>query len=623
MLSSVITDTTRSPHVRLRPVPISMVKLDDRVWSLFERLNRFVMLPYQYRQCETTGRLDNFRRAAGQMQGEFQGYFFNDSDVYKWLEAACWTLAAGENASVAGMVDSIIELIAAAQQPDGYLNTFFVGDRAAERWSNLTMYHELYCAGHLIQAAVAHKRATGRDDLLNVARRFADLICDTFGPEESGKRPGVDGHPEIEMALVELYRLTGEQRYLDQARYFVDARGHGLLNGAEYCQDETPFRERQKLAGHAVRALYLCAGAADVYAESGETALLESMQRQWQHMTTRQMYISGGLGARHEGESFGADYELPNATAYAETCAAIASVMWNWRLLLVNGDARYADLMEHTLFNAVLPGLSLDGQHYFYVNPLAADGSHRRQPWFDCACCPPNLARLLAQMPGYFYSVSEQGVWAHLYGQNDAQLTLADGKTVTLKQRTNYPWDGRVDIMVGEGGEFSLFLRVPGWCESGATLSLNGQPFDVALKSGAYIEVRRNWQPDDRLRLTLPMLVRAVESHPAVTANAGRVALMRGPILYCVEAADNPGQYLDGLCLQDEPYDSSFFINMLGGVVALRATAATLSSEAEWGDELYRTKQLQLSPETTQITAIPYFAWANREPGAMRVWLRV
>ncbi|MBI5670125.1 MAG: glycoside hydrolase family 127 protein [Chloroflexi bacterium] len=623
MLSPVITDTTRSPHSRLRPVAVNAVTLDDRVWSLFGRLNRFVILPYQYRQCEVTGRLENFRRAAAPSpQGEFQGLFFNDSDVYKWLEAASWTLASGENASVANMVDTAIGIVAAAQQPDGYLNTYFMFDRAGERWSNLTVYHELYCAGHLIQAAVAHKRATNRDDLLTIARRFADLICDTFGPEAAGKRPGTDGHPEIEMALVELYRLTGERRYLDQALYFIDARGHGLLGGAVYCQDETPFRQRHKLAGHAVRALYLCAGAADVYAETGETVLLEALERQWQHMTTRQMYISGGLGARHEGESFGDDYELPNDTAYAETCAAIASVMWNWRMLLLHGEARYADLMEHTLYNAVLPGLALDGQHYFYVNPLAADGTHRRQPWFNCACCPPNLARLLAQMPGYVYSVSDEGVWAHLYAQNDAQLTLTNGQTARLKQRTNYPWDGRIDLVVEGSGEFSLFLRIPGWCD-GASLAINTQPFDGALTPGTYVEVRRQWQSGDRLRLTLPMPVRAVESHPRVTANTGRVALMRGPILYCVEAADNPGLNLDGLTLCDEPYDSSFFFNMLGAVIALHATAHTQPPAAPWGNELYRTTRLQATPETTQITAIPYFAWGNREAGPMQVWLRM
>lgn len=623
MPSPLIVDTSASPHVRLRPVPINAVKLDDRVWSLFGRMNRFVSLPYQYRQCETTGRLENFRRAAGSGEGEYQGWFFNDSDVYKWLEAACWTLAGGENASVAKMVETVIELIAAAQQPDGYLNTFFMFERAEERWSNLTMFHELYCAGHLIQAAVAHHRATGREDLLAMARRFADLICETFGPEEQGKRPGTDGHPEIEMALVELYRLTGERRYLDQAQYFIDARGHGLLGSAVYCQDETPFRDRQKLAGHAVRALYLAAGAADVYAETGEAALRESLERQWQHMTTRIMYVNGGLGARHEGEAFGDDYELPNDTAYAETCAAIASVMWNWRMLLLDGDARYADLMEHTLFNGVLPGLSLDGQHYFYVNPLSNDGQHRRQPWFECACCPPNLARVLAQMPGYVYSVSGDGVWVHLYAQNEARLSLANGQVVGLKQRTNYPWDGRIELTVEDAGEFSLFLRIPGWCETGAALAINGQPFAGALTPGSYVEVRRAWRADDRLRLTLPMTPRAVESHPRVTNNAGRIALMYGPILYCLEANDNLDVHLDGVVLRGDLYESSFFINMLGAVVALHGTATPLPPESDWDDRLYRTRSLQAAPENIHITAIPYFAWGNREPGAMRVWLRV
>ncbi|HEX2905693.1 MAG TPA: beta-L-arabinofuranosidase domain-containing protein, partial [Phototrophicaceae bacterium] len=309
-VSPVVVDTSRSPQARLRPVPVPAVTLDDRIWSMFTRLNRYVILPYQYQQCETTGRLDNFRRAAGKIQKDFQGYFFNDSDVYKWLEAAGWALAAGEQAVTEQLVNETIQLIGSAQQPDGYLNTYFMFARAAERWSNLPAAHELYCAGHLIQAAVAHKRATGQDHLLDIARRFADLICATFGPEAAGKKPGTDGHPEIEMALVELYRLTGEARYLEQAVYFLEARGHGLLNYAVYCQDETPFRQRQKLAGHAVRAIYLCAGAADVYAETGDAELLAALERQWEYMVTRQMYVSGGLGSRSEGEAFGEDYEL-------------------------------------------------------------------------------------------------------------------------------------------------------------------------------------------------------------------------------------------------------------------------------------------------------------------------
>jgi DUF1680 family protein len=403
-----IVDTSRSPHVRLRPLPLDAVKLVDDFWEPRRRINRDVTLPSQYRHLEDTGRLDNFRRASGKTGGEYQRIYFNDSDVYKWLEAAAWTLAEGSDPELERMVDAAITEVKDARRPDGYLNTYFTFERATQRWTDFDL-HEMYCAGHLFQAAVAHYRATGSERLLGVATRFADHICDTFGPEE-GKRHAVDGHEEIEMALVELYRVTGERRYLEAAKYFVDARGHGMLgrpygqHDPSYSQDDVPLRDQSEVVGHAVRAMYFYSGAADVYAETGESALLQALERLWENMTTRRMYVSGGLGSRYEGEAFGKDFELPNERAHTETCAAIASVMWNWRMLGLRGEAGYADLIEHTLYNAVLPGLSLDGQHYFYQNPLADDGTHRRQSWFGCACCPPQrrppsglTARLLLQ----------------------------------------------------------------------------------------------------------------------------------------------------------------------------------------------------------------------------------
>ena len=445
-----VVDTSRSPHVRLRPLPLDAVKLADDFWEPRRRINRDVTLPSQYRHLEDTGRLDNFRRASGKVGGEYQGIYFNDSDVYKWLEAAAWTLAEGSDPELERMVDTAITEVEDAQRPDGYLNTYFTFERATKRWTDFDL-HEMYCAGHLFQAAVAHFRATGSERLLDVATRFADHICDTFGPEE-GKRHAVDGHEEVEMALVELFRVTGERRYLEGAQYFIDARGHGLLgrpygqHEPSYSQDHEPLRDQTEVVGHAVRALYLYAGVSDVYAETGESDLLRALERLWQNMTTRRMYVSGGLGSRYEGEAFGKDFELPNERAYTETCAAIGSVMWNWRMLVFEGEARYADLIEHTLYNAVLPGLSLDGQHYFYQNPLADDGTHLRQPWFGCACCPPNVARLLASLPGYFYSTSEGAVWVHLYAEGAAAVELEGNRTINLRQRTRYPWDGRVEI---------------------------------------------------------------------------------------------------------------------------------------------------------------------------------
>jgi DUF1680 family protein len=626
-----MVDTTASRHAFLRPLSLTDVRLSDGFWEPRRRINREETLPSQYGHIEETGRLDNFRRASGKIEVPFRGLYFNDSDVYKWLEAASWSLATDPDPDLERMVDAAITEVADAQEPDGYLNTYFTFERAGERWTDFDL-HEMYCAGHLIQAAVAHFRATGARRLLDVAVRFADHVCDLFGPEEEGKRSAVDGHEEIEMALVELFRATGDRRCLRQAQFFVDARGHGLLGepygrfDPSYSQDHEPLREQREVVGHAVRALYLYSGAADVYAETGEPDLLEALDRLWRNMTTKRMYVSGGLGSRYEGEAFGGDYELPNERAYTETCAAIASVMWNWRMLLASGEARYADLAEHTLYNAVLPGVSLDGRRYFYQNPLADDGTHRRRPWFGCACCPPNVARLLASLPGYFYGLSDDAVWVHLYAEGAATVDLG-GRTLRLSQRTDYPWDGNVELSVEEGGgEFGLMLRIPSWCEEGCKVEVNGEALEGPFPSGSYAEVRRAWRAGDTVHLSLPMPVRRVECHPYVAENAGRVALARGPLLYCVEQADNPGLDLRDLVLSaDADPSASFDPELLGGVVALDATAEVLAPDGAWEDRLYRTVRPGPKGEretvSTTLRAVPYYAWANREPGAMRVWL--
>jgi DUF1680 family protein len=624
-----VVDTSGSRHVRLRSLPLDAVSLADGFWEPRRRINKEVTLPSQYRHLEDTGRLDTFRRASGETGGEYQGIYFNDSDVYKWLEAVAWTLAEGSEPELERMVDVAITEIEDAQRPDGYLNTYFTFERAAERWTNFDL-HEMYCAGHLVQAAVAHFRATGSERLLDVATRFADHICDTFGPEE-GKRQAVDGHEEVEMALVELFRVTGERRYLKGVRYFVDVRGHGLLgrpygqHDPSYSQDHKPLRDQSEVVGQAVRALYLYSGAADVCAETGEPALIETLERLWKNMTMRRMYVSGGLGFRYEGEAFGRDFELPNERAYTETCAAIASVMWNWRMLAFGGEARYVDLIEHTLYNAVLPGLSLDGQHYFYQNPLADDGSHRRQPWFGCACCPPNVARLLASLSGYVYSASKNAVWVHLYAEGAATVELDKGRIVRLRQRTRYPWDGRVEINVEAEGEFALMLRIPAWCEEGATVEVAGEPMDLEISPGSYMQIRRAWRPGDTVSLGLPMPVRRVECHPYVTENTGRVALMRGPLLYCAEQADNPGVDLRNLLLESKEPAVRFEPDLLGGVAVVQGEARSAAPGEGWEDRLYRTVRHREGDKrtvATRVTAVPYYAWANRDPGAMSVWLR-
>jgi DUF1680 family protein len=623
---AVVVDTSSSLQARLRPVPLSAVTLAGPFWAPRLQALREVTLPSQHRLLEETGRIDNFRRAAGKTQKPFQGRFFNDSDVYKWLEAAAWILAWSPADPLESTVDVVIAEIAAAQQPDGYLNTYFALERAAERWTNLRDKHELYCAGHLIQAAVAHRRATGSQRLLAVARRLADHICATFGPASEGKWPGTPGHEEIEMALVELSRETANPRYREQAQFFLDMRGRGLIGGSLYHQDHQPFREMHRLEGHAVRAVYLAAGAADLYAETGEPALRAALERLWENAATRQTYVSGGLGARHAGEAFGEDYELPNARAYAETCAAVASMMWNWRMLALDGEARYADALETALYNGVLAGLSLDGQAYFYANPLSDDGRHRRQPWFDCACCPPNLARLLASLPGYAYSLSGEGVWVHLYAEGEARLRLLDGRAVGLRQHTRYPWDGEVVIEVEAEGPFELFLRVPDWCEAGAALQINGRPHDGALVPGSYACLRRHWQQGDTVRLGLPMPPRRVECHPYAAENRGRVALMHGPLLYCLEGVDHPGLDLRHLVL---PLEASLSAthrpDLLGGAVVLHGQALAVPPDPGWAGNLYRTARPRpASPQgaAVPLAAIPYYAWANRAPGPMQVWLR-
>ncbi|HYI24381.1 MAG TPA: beta-L-arabinofuranosidase domain-containing protein [Thermomicrobiales bacterium] len=642
---AVVVDTSSSPNAAHRPVPIGNVKLTDRFLAPRVRTNREVTIPSQFQHLEATNRLRNFRRVSGDFDGPFDGIYFNDSDVYKWLEAAASAIAAtpGEDhADLLAMIDTVATLIERAQDDDGYLNTYFAVDRVDERWSNLRDLHELYCAGHFIQAAVALERATGDDRLTIVARKLADLIGEVFGPASDGKREQVDGHEEIELALVELYRQTGESRYFDLARFFVDTRGKGSIGGSPYHQDATPVRDQSEMVGHAVRAVYLNAGAADILLEDDDPGLRVALDRMWGNMVTRRSYVSGGIGARWEGEAFGKDFELPNARAYAESCAAIGAIMWAWRMLLLRAEdnTRYADWIEHSLYNAMLPGLSLDGQAYFYQNPLADDGNHRRQPWFGCACCPPNIARVLSQLPGYFYSVTSRrfpesdgrhdSVWVHLFADNTAIIPLSAGGSVTLRQETRYPWDGRVEIEVvdlHDAGDFTMQVRIPGWA-AGATVSINGEQLPAAeAASGQYGTIRRTWLPGDTLSLNLPMPPVRVAGHPYAAENWGRVALRRGPLLYCVEAADHPvGDVRDFVLPDDSPIVPAFRPDLLDGIEVLNADAEVESPAPGWDGALYRSLESlerdRAGRSSVTLTAIPYYAWANRGAGPMAVWLR-
>ncbi len=594
----------------------------------------------QFEQCEVTGRLRNFERAAGRLDGEFEGRYYNDSDVYKWLEAASYALARTPSADLEARVSSVIEAIRAAQRPDGYINSYFSGPRASWRYRNPRDEHELYCMGHLIQAGVAHRRSTGSDRLFDIVVRAADHICATFGPEG---RQEPDGHPGIEMALVELARETGSPAYLRQAVFFLDQRGADPphLSGLHYHQDHAPVREQHDADGHSVRLTYLAAAMADAAMDTGEVELLQASIRLWESAYERRAYVTGGLGSRYQGEAFGADFELPNDRAYAETCAAVGGIFWNARLLAATGDARYADWLETALYNGALAGVSPDAGAYFYANPLAADpqptpddqggvhssgaqptvGGHTRQPWYDTACCPPNIARLLLSLPGYAYGLSAGALWVHQYLPGRVEAVLPDGGSITLRIATCYPWDGDVDLVVEDApqGPVELRLRIPSWAE-GASLEVDGSC--EALKPGTYAAIRRVFSTGTTVCLRLPMDVRLIASHPRVQANTGRVAIARGPLIYCIEAADHPESTVDALLLgpasdlqaRDEP-------DLLGGLTTIRGTAGVAMQNRS--DGLYSRFEGGRPRLTgsTPLTAIPYFAWANRTPGAMRVWI--
>ncbi len=618
-LSGPVADLSRSPGARLHPVSIAAVALTDSFWEPRIRTNREVTLAAQLKQCRETGRIENFECAAGRKDVPFQGIYFNDSDVYKWLEAAAYSLGTNPNAILDAEVDEVIQIVGAAQQPNGYLNTYYMFEREKDRFTNLKDMHEIYCAGHLIQAAVAHSRATGKSTLLDIASRLADHLYDVFGP---GKRVGACGHEEAEMALVELYRETGKREYLELALAMTDARGHKppILGGSAYHQDHLPLVDQKEMTGHAVRHLYYLSGAADLVAEENPPGYQAALEALWQNLTRRRVYVTGGAGSRYEGEAFGSDYELPNERAYTETCAAIASVMWNWRMLNITGEARFADLMELTLYNAVLPGLALDGEHYFYENPLADTGGHRRQAWFGCACCPPNIARLLASLTGYFYSTSGNAVWAHLYAAGEAQIPLETGGIATITQSTEYPWDGSITLKVSlqDAESTTLHLRIPAWARR-ALIRLNGKPANIHAEPGEYAKVPV--KDGTTVILTLPMQAERIASHAYVRSNMGRIALKRGPLVYCIEGTDHPGVDVRNIALPDNSdLIAEHRTDLLGGITVLQAQAVAISPGE---DTLYMPYEAEeeLDVEPVAFTAIPYYAWANRAAGGMEVWI--
>jgi len=630
---------------RIEPVTFTDVRLTDGFWAPRLEVNRTVTIPHLARQNEETGRVDNFRKAAGRMEGPFIGQRFNDSDIYKSIEAASYALAQTYDPLLDAQVDSLIALIAASQQEDGYLYPAYTIDPehppvgvSSTRWElTNSNSHELYGQGHMIEAAVAHYRATGKRTLLDVAIRSADHIDATFGPEP-GKRKDVSGHEEIELALVKLYDVTGEARYLGLARHFLDQRGHehdypGEPEGSPmarydnpvYRQDHLPVTEQTEAVGHSVRAMYLYIAMADVAARMEAPGYREALDRLWDDVAAKKMYLTGGIGSAGSMESFGTAYELPNHTAYAETCAAIGLDLWNHRMFLATGDVRYLDIMERILYNGFLSGVSLRGDSFFYTNRLESGGDDQRSAYFDVACCPSNLARLMGQLPGMMYAHVDDRVYVNLFIGSEATLELPSG-AVRLTQQTDYPWDGAVRLTVDpvarDGSpagtaEFELRIRIPGWARgepvpsdlytfadqaaASPVLRLNGDAQALEAQDG-FAVLDRTWKAGDTVELELPMPVRRIAANASVENDRGRLAIQRGPLVYAVEAVDNGGRALDIALPADAPLTPEYRAEMLGGVTVVRGAGVRDGAPFD-------------------LLAVPYFAWSNRGPGEMAVWL--
>jgi DUF1680 family protein len=612
--------------VKLQAVPFTAVKITDTFWSTRQETNRTASIPVSLDNLEKSGNLENFRLAARGETNGFRGPVFMDSDVYKAIEAASFSLATHPDPELETRLDTIIQSIAAAQQPDGYLDTYYIVKEPGRRWTNLRDCHELYCAGHLIEAAVANYQATGKTNLLGVATRLADHIDSVFGPEP--KRLGYPGHPEIELALVKLWRVTGQQRYFDLARFFIENRGRHYFAqehhtpadkyDGTYWLDDVPIFDHDKIKGHAVRAAYLMSGATDVAAQTGDARLLAMLDRVWRNTTEKNLYLTGGIGPSSRNEGFTVDYDLPNLTAYQETCATVALAQWSSRMCLLYGDAKYADVVERGLYNGVLAGVSQDGKRFFYVNPLESTGDHHREEWFGCACCPPNAARTIAALGGYAYATGSNSLWVNLYIQGQVE-TQVGGQSVKLDVATDYPWEGRVVLKpdVKSGTDFELRLRIPGWCE-GATVSMNGKPLSAPLIERGYFVLSRQWKNDDTVELDLPMPVQRVSANENVVADRGLLAIQRGPMVYCVEQCDQRAP-VTSLSL---PLDADLKVErskLFGGIAVIRGIGESTAASGA-GHALY-ARAVAVPSRRVEITAIPYFAWDNRQPGPMRVWL--
>ena len=623
----------QQPAASIQEVPFTQVHITDGFWAPRIETNRTVSIPSAFHQCEINGRFDNFAIAGGLKKGEHRGDFsFDDTDPYKVIEGASYSLAAHYDPQLDHYLDSVITIIAAAQEDDGYLTTCVTnrctrlsGWWGTHRWEKINS-HELYNSGHLYEAAVAHYRATGKRSLLDVAIRNADLVCQVFGPNE-GQIHRPSGHPIIEMALAKLYKVTGEQKYLDEAKYFVEETGR-CTDGHKpsmYSQDHMPILEQDEIVGHAVRAGYLYSGVADVAALTGDTAYQNAITRIWDNMASKKLFITGGIGSRAQGEGFGPNYELNNHTAYCETCAAIANVYWNYRMFLATGDAKYADVYERALYNGVISGVSLSGDRFFYDNPLESMGEHERQAWFGCACCPGNVTRFVASVPLYMYATQANDIYVNLYIQSEANIETQGGK-VGIRQTTNYPWEGAINIEVNPetAHNFALRLRIPGWSQDAPVptdlytftsaakpyvIKVNGKEVKPAFScKDGYFTLVRDWKAGDKVSLELPMDVRQIKANENAEDDLGKLAIQRGPIVYCLEGVDQKDSIVFNKVIpQGTPFTTTFEKDLLGGVMTLQAKAKEIQRDSTLTD--------------VDVKLIPYSTWDNRGANQMEVWI--
>ncbi len=635
-----VIDLRDSPYAKLKTVPVRAVVIESGFWSQRRSSNFSSSIPSMHDELLAHGRMDNFLRLEGKSSEPQKGPVYSDSDIYKWTEAAAFQLQCGDDPQLRKRTETMIGEVVGVQEPSGYLNTYFDGDRKPLRmqYPTQTTGHELYCIGHMLQGAIAYYRATGDTTLLDAGRRFVDdFLIPNYGPLPNQKGI-VSGHPEIEMALIELSRTTGDRKYVELAGYILhgDARIPLTPQQITYMFCGIPFPTRTKLEGHAVRAMYACCGATDYYLETGDPEYWKTLNILWDDLTAHQMYVNGGVGARAAGEAFGDAYELPNAQAYGESCAAIGNMMWNWRMLAASGDAKFTDVIERALYNGINSGMSLDGTTYCYRNPLAFDpaGESRdrhmvdgriRNAWYDTTCCPPNLERTFASLPGYFYGTNADGVYVHLYDNSEMNWHLHDGTGLKVKQETNYPWSGEVKLTVSPAApsEFAMFVRIPGWSVKNS-VKVNGKEIEGA-KAGEYLAIHRHWAASDVIELSFDMRTHLLKANPAVTEDRGRVAFQRGPLVFCMEQLDQPDDhstinFADYVVDAHGETEEHFEPALLDGVMVL-SHPGKISKTATDTPLYFAASVPAEAASVTTIKLIPYYAWANRTPAQMQVWI--